>query len=293
VHGRKGFVGHRRVVLVQLVGLGAAGSRPPPPATSTVTGDFALYAELGLTHHRLSIEWARLEPLQGEYDRAAIEHYREPDQAPRSRANASRPARLTLPCNVMSVELVRTTRATCGWAPEYRVALQVYAATPRPGTGETVELVALAPAVPTCSKIDGVAPSDGPTLIDRVRLGGLGLSYRQARMPPGLDWMGAGAVIPNAVDACAADGHVEGTPPPEDGVPEPDAPELGGAEVVVAAPVATEDLGEDPHPAKSRTAVSAVALDASSRPRDARSNMGVSSVVPPGNGDGTRDPSAA
>jgi beta-glucosidase len=39
--------------------------------------DFALFAGLGLTHHRLSIEWARVEPEQGVYDRAAIAHYRD------------------------------------------------------------------------------------------------------------------------------------------------------------------------------------------------------------------------
>ena len=38
--------------------------------------DFALLAELGLTHHRLSIEWARVEPSAGSRDPAAIEHYR-------------------------------------------------------------------------------------------------------------------------------------------------------------------------------------------------------------------------
>ena len=43
--------------------------------------DFALYAELGLTHHRLSIEWARIEPEQGEYDPKAIAHYRAVLQA--------------------------------------------------------------------------------------------------------------------------------------------------------------------------------------------------------------------
>ena len=31
--------------------------------------DFALYAEHGLTHHRLSLEWTRLEPVQGQHDR--------------------------------------------------------------------------------------------------------------------------------------------------------------------------------------------------------------------------------
>ena len=43
--------------------------------------DFALYASLGLTHHRLSIEWARIEPAQGERDPKALEHYRNMLQA--------------------------------------------------------------------------------------------------------------------------------------------------------------------------------------------------------------------
>ena len=38
--------------------------------------DFALLAGLGLDHFRLSIEWARVEPEQGRYDRAEIERYR-------------------------------------------------------------------------------------------------------------------------------------------------------------------------------------------------------------------------
>ncbi len=38
--------------------------------------DFALLARLGLTHHRLSVEWARLEPEPGVHDPAAIHHYR-------------------------------------------------------------------------------------------------------------------------------------------------------------------------------------------------------------------------
>ncbi len=37
--------------------------------------DFELYAQYGLTHHRLSIEWARIEPEEGKRDDAAIEHY--------------------------------------------------------------------------------------------------------------------------------------------------------------------------------------------------------------------------
>lgn len=39
--------------------------------------DFALLARLGLTHHRLSVEWARLEPEPGVHDPAAISHYRD------------------------------------------------------------------------------------------------------------------------------------------------------------------------------------------------------------------------
>lgn len=38
--------------------------------------DFGLFAEYGLTHHRLSIEWARIEPEPGRPDDAAVEHYR-------------------------------------------------------------------------------------------------------------------------------------------------------------------------------------------------------------------------
>ena len=37
--------------------------------------DFRLFAEHGLTHHRLSLEWARLEPEPGRHDPAAVEHY--------------------------------------------------------------------------------------------------------------------------------------------------------------------------------------------------------------------------
>ena len=39
--------------------------------------DFRLLADLGLTHHRLSVEWARIEPEPGVVDPAAVEHYRE------------------------------------------------------------------------------------------------------------------------------------------------------------------------------------------------------------------------
>jgi len=38
--------------------------------------DFKLLAGLGLRHHRLTIDWARVEPEAGRHDLAAIEHYR-------------------------------------------------------------------------------------------------------------------------------------------------------------------------------------------------------------------------
>jgi len=39
--------------------------------------DVALLASLGHNAHRLSIEWARIEPAEGEFSRAAIGHYRD------------------------------------------------------------------------------------------------------------------------------------------------------------------------------------------------------------------------
>jgi len=39
--------------------------------------DFRTLAGLGLTHHRLSIEWARLEPEPGVHDADAVAHYRD------------------------------------------------------------------------------------------------------------------------------------------------------------------------------------------------------------------------
>ena len=39
--------------------------------------DFRLLRELGQRAHRLSIEWSRIEPSEGEIDRAALDHYRE------------------------------------------------------------------------------------------------------------------------------------------------------------------------------------------------------------------------
>ena len=39
--------------------------------------DFDLAKSLGHTAHRLSVEWARIEPVPGQFDREAIQHYRE------------------------------------------------------------------------------------------------------------------------------------------------------------------------------------------------------------------------
>ena len=39
--------------------------------------DFRLLASLGLRHHRLTIDWARVEPEPGRHDPAAVAHYRD------------------------------------------------------------------------------------------------------------------------------------------------------------------------------------------------------------------------
>ena len=38
--------------------------------------DIALLAELGFNTYRFSIEWARIEPEEGEFSQASLEHYR-------------------------------------------------------------------------------------------------------------------------------------------------------------------------------------------------------------------------
>ncbi|MGD7706263.1 glycoside hydrolase family 1 protein [Microlunatus sp. Y2014] len=38
--------------------------------------DIELLDELGIRHYRMSIEWSRLEPLQGQHDPVALQHYR-------------------------------------------------------------------------------------------------------------------------------------------------------------------------------------------------------------------------
>ena len=61
--------------------------------------DFQLFAEHGLTHHRLSLEWARLEPEPGRHDPAAVEHYRAgADAPPATPGSRCGPACTTSPC---------------------------------------------------------------------------------------------------------------------------------------------------------------------------------------------------
>ena len=62
--------------------------------------DFALLAELGLTHHRLSIEWARLEPDEGVHDDGGGRALPRRARTPRTRRASRRGCRLhhfTLP----------------------------------------------------------------------------------------------------------------------------------------------------------------------------------------------------
>ena len=47
--------------------------------------DFDIAGELGHTAHRFSIEWSRIEPMQGTFDEDAIAHYREVIKALRER----------------------------------------------------------------------------------------------------------------------------------------------------------------------------------------------------------------
>ena len=47
--------------------------------------DFRLLRDIGLEHFRLSLEWARLEPSEGQHDRAEIERYRAMLSAARDR----------------------------------------------------------------------------------------------------------------------------------------------------------------------------------------------------------------
>lgn len=54
----------------------APASRDGSGFATNYRDDFGLLADHGLTHHRLSLEWARLEPEPGRHDKGAVEHYR-------------------------------------------------------------------------------------------------------------------------------------------------------------------------------------------------------------------------
>src|SRR4051794_40938023 len=47
--------------------------------------DFDIAKKLGHTAHRFSIEWSRIEPIQGTFDEEEIEHYRQVIKALRKR----------------------------------------------------------------------------------------------------------------------------------------------------------------------------------------------------------------
>ena len=57
----------------------ADGSTPARAADhwNRVPQDIALLAELGVKHYRMGLEWARIEPVPGHFDDAAIAHYRD------------------------------------------------------------------------------------------------------------------------------------------------------------------------------------------------------------------------
>lgn len=62
----------------------AAGRRGRVPAAGRACDHYHRYEEdfdiarsLGHTCHRFSIEWARIEPEEGKFDEAEIEHYRK------------------------------------------------------------------------------------------------------------------------------------------------------------------------------------------------------------------------
>lgn len=51
--------------------------------------DFAMAQDLGHNAHRFSIEWSRIEPAEGRFDRGAIEHYRDVLKTLKSRGMAA------------------------------------------------------------------------------------------------------------------------------------------------------------------------------------------------------------
>jgi beta-glucosidase len=58
---------------------GSAASAPSGDACDSwhrFADDIAIVADLGLSDYRFSVEWARIEPEEGEFSNAALEHYR-------------------------------------------------------------------------------------------------------------------------------------------------------------------------------------------------------------------------
>jgi len=78
--------------------------------------DFALLASLGHQVHRLSVEWARIEPARGEFSQAALDHYR---RVLRALADTGMAAMVTL----NHFTLPRWLAAEGGWLAHDAVAL--------------------------------------------------------------------------------------------------------------------------------------------------------------------------
>ena len=70
--------------------------------------DIAILADLGLNTYRYSIEWARVEPAEGEYDAAALAHYRDVTEVVRA-------AGLTPMVTLHHFTLPRWVAARGGW----------------------------------------------------------------------------------------------------------------------------------------------------------------------------------
>ena len=74
--------------------------------------DVDLAAGMGLNAYRFSVEWARVEPVEGEFDQAALDHYAAV-VGPLPRAGDG-PCRDLQPLHLAA--LVRGPRV-CGWTP--------------------------------------------------------------------------------------------------------------------------------------------------------------------------------
>ncbi|PRX99760.1 glycoside hydrolase family 1 protein [Allonocardiopsis opalescens] len=60
----------------QLPGIGLTHSGDAIDSYHRYEEDMRLLADAGLDHYRFSVEWARIEPLEGEFSRAQLMHYR-------------------------------------------------------------------------------------------------------------------------------------------------------------------------------------------------------------------------